>query len=140
MNSILQSGDFADITIKCGHTEIKAHSVIISARSDFFRAACQGPWKVPYNSCLGPSHIILIVVQEAFTRVIELPEDDSKVCNTLLQFMYTGDYVVDKETEASCVEACHFHSEIFLAAKKYNIKFLPEVAECRLKLKVLQSV
>jgi len=62
-----------------------------------------------------------------------MPEDDSKVMTALLKFMYTGNYDLDKKIEDNCVEACRGHSEICFAAKKYNIKFLPELAECRLK-------
>ena len=58
----------------------------------------------------------------------------------MLQFMYTGNYDLDKETDESCAEACNVHSALCLMAKKYNIKFLPELAECRLKQRVLRSI
>jgi len=40
-DSILISGNFADITIKCDGYEFNVHSTILSARSDFFSAACR---------------------------------------------------------------------------------------------------
>jgi len=58
----------------------------------------------------------------------------------MLQFMYTGNYDLDKETDDNRVEACHVHSGICLAAKKYNIKFLSELAECRLKQRAYKAL
>jgi hypothetical protein len=48
---MLKSECGADVTIKCGSTELKAHSAILSARSDFFRAALDGRWKVRFYTC-----------------------------------------------------------------------------------------
>jgi len=54
--------------------------------------------------------------------------------------MYTGDYELDEDTAADCIGACRWHGEIGSAAKKYNIKFLPELAECKFKQTAWNSV
>jgi len=72
--------------------------------------------------------------------VIELPEDDINVVSALVQFMYNGDYTINKDIAVNCVEACRLHGDICLAARKYNIKDLPELAELRLTQRAWAAV
>lgn len=46
--SFLESGHFADFTIKCKNYEWKVHKIIISAQCGFFRKMCKSSFKVSH--------------------------------------------------------------------------------------------
>ncbi|KAF7504601.1 hypothetical protein GJ744_002028 [Endocarpon pusillum] len=80
--SFLESGHFADFTIKCKGHGWKVHKVIISAECGFFRRMCMSNFK------------------EAVEGAVDFPEDDPKLIARLILFLYTEYYPVWKPGQA----------------------------------------
>ncbi|CCX09660.1 Similar to Speckle-type POZ protein-like A; acc. no. Q5BL35 [Pyronema omphalodes CBS 100304] len=78
LKKILQSGDFSDLDIVVGHEQkvIKAHKAILAARSDWFRSALRPAFR------------------EAREGRINMLDDDPKIFEALLEFLYTGEYPI----------------------------------------------
>lgn len=91
---LFRSGEYFDITVKCGSREWQAHQVIICGRSKFFAAACDGPFKVSYIIVAEYSRTRQLTcnIQESITKVVELKEDDPDILEKALLYMYTLDY------------------------------------------------
>lgn len=48
--SLLESGQYSDFTIACGNVKFQVHRMIICSESDMFTAACNGNFKVKFDS------------------------------------------------------------------------------------------
>ncbi|ERF68885.1 hypothetical protein EPUS_04537 [Endocarpon pusillum Z07020] len=80
--NFLESGHFADFTIKCKGHEWKVHKVIISADCGFFRRMYMSNFK------------------EVGEGAVDFPEDDPKLIARLIFFLYTEYYPVWKPGQA----------------------------------------
>ncbi|KAF2666738.1 POZ domain-containing protein [Microthyrium microscopicum] len=69
--SYLESRDFADFKIVCEGRVWNVHRVIISARSDYFRAVCTAKFK------------------EAKNKLINIKDENPEMIDKLLAFIYT---------------------------------------------------
>ena len=63
---------FADVTIKCGYTEFKAHKAILASQSPVFRRMLESDMK------------------EQRTNVVEISDVDQAVISDMLAYIYTG--------------------------------------------------
>lgn len=52
LQSMLRSGELADLIITCKGRTFNVHRMILSAQSGFFRGACTGNFKVPNTAIL----------------------------------------------------------------------------------------
>ncbi len=101
--------DMADVTLICESRTFPCHKVILSTRSDVFKAMFS------HNE-----------TKEGQTNRVEIEDTDAATLEQLIKFMYT-----DKVDEASLAELA---SSLLRAADKYNIpklKFLCEEAICK---------
>lgn len=46
LSTLLESGKYSDLTLKCGSRNWKAHKSVLCIQSDFFAKACDGGFKV----------------------------------------------------------------------------------------------
>ncbi|KEY72838.1 hypothetical protein S7711_04422 [Stachybotrys chartarum IBT 7711] len=75
LKTLLLDDRYADMTIRCGNVELKAHRAIVCTQSSFFAKAMDGPFR------------------ESIAGVVELPEDYPEIVVCLLQFLYAGNYI-----------------------------------------------
>ena len=71
---MFKSGEFSDLTIRCGHDEYHLHRAIVCPKSDFLAAMCKGNFA------------------EGQSGIINLPDDDPAIFAHVVNFMYTEDY------------------------------------------------
>jgi hypothetical protein len=45
-NRFLETGEFSDLIIVCGNDRYRVHRLILGGRSNFFKVACNGNFKV----------------------------------------------------------------------------------------------
>jgi hypothetical protein len=79
---------------------------------------------------------LLIGLQEAQTRVIDLPEEKHETIRIMLEWIYIADYDVVKASRPAVMplhETIELHLAVAVAAEKYNIKGLRLLAVKRLK-------
>ncbi|KAF2666733.1 POZ domain-containing protein [Microthyrium microscopicum] len=69
----LQSGEFSDVTIICRDHTWKAHRMVLSAQSLWFKKACSGHFK------------------EAKERIITIEDDKPELIRSMIKFIYTGE-------------------------------------------------
>ncbi|KAL8917159.1 MAG: hypothetical protein Q9208_008128 [Pyrenodesmia sp. 3 TL-2023] len=74
MSSLLHSGQYSDLTIKCGDETFAVHRNILLPASKVFAAACTSGFK------------------EAQEGVIDLSVDDLDTVKRVLSYLYTADY------------------------------------------------
>ncbi|EUC29999.1 hypothetical protein COCCADRAFT_39729 [Bipolaris zeicola 26-R-13] len=75
----LDSGEYSDLTIKCGNDVHKVHKMILCTQSDFFAGAVRFPGK------------------ESEQSNIDLPEDEPAIIKLIMGYFYTGDYKCDPQ-------------------------------------------
>ncbi|KAJ4255873.1 BTB/POZ domain-containing protein 19 [Fusarium falciforme] len=76
LRKFLYSGEFSDLTIRCGDREFKTHRAIVCPQSPFFKAAVGGNF------------------EEGGSGIVDLPDDDPVLVQYLIVFLYTGAYWV----------------------------------------------
>ncbi|KIW06027.1 uncharacterized protein PV09_03206 [Verruconis gallopava] len=86
VENAFQSGVFSDLTIQCHGHVFKVHKLVVCGQSEWFAKAVKQDG-----------------FQEGQTNVINLPFDDPLVVKALLQYLYTFDYTVPEDLEASIV-------------------------------------
>ncbi|CAF9909829.1 hypothetical protein IMSHALPRED_008480 [Imshaugia aleurites] len=84
VSGILESSKYSDLTVRCGADEFKLHRAIVCPRSEFFAAACDGPF------------------QEVETSTIVLKEDDPPTARRMFTYLYTLAY--DDEGDAASAQ------------------------------------
>ncbi|KAF5604639.1 hypothetical protein FPANT_1428 [Fusarium pseudoanthophilum] len=104
---LLQARDkheFTDFAFVCGDTRFQAHKVIVCIQSKVFHAACTGPFK------------------ESYTNEIDLSEFSVDHVKWLVDFLYTGAYIVPEDSDLDD------HIYMFAMGDMYNIEPLAEYA------------
>ncbi|KAI6463660.1 hypothetical protein MCOR15_004052 [Pyricularia oryzae] len=97
LQSMLRSGELADLIITCKGRTFNVHRMILSAQSGFFRGACTGNFK------------------EAFTGRIDLPEDDPDILEILIEYIYRGQ--LPRDLVACAVSDLRHNSEFHSLAR-----------------------
>ncbi|KAL8656188.1 MAG: hypothetical protein Q9210_000415 [Variospora velana] len=80
--SLLESGQYSDLTIKVGEQQFHVHRMMVCPQSKFFEAACNGKFR------------------EAQDGIINLSADDEGAVKRVLKYLYTADYD-DKDPAAA---------------------------------------
>ncbi|KAI4153852.1 MAG: hypothetical protein LQ341_000467 [Variospora aurantia] len=83
--SLLESGQYSDLTIKVGEEQFHVHRMMICPESKFFEAACNGKFR------------------EAQDGIIDLSADDKGAVKRVLKYLYTANY--DDEDPAAAIMA-----------------------------------
>lgn len=105
MSVLLESGDGADVTLMCGRESIKAHSIILCARSPVFRAQLKGNLACSLDAVPVPEEI------------------DAPTLRHTLAYIYT-----DECNLTSAEQAQH----LLNAADHYNLLYLFSMCEHKL--------
>ncbi|KAI8689635.1 BTB domain-containing protein [Fusarium sp. Ph1] len=87
LHSLLSSGDFSDMTIRCRGREFKTHRAIVCSQSSFFKTALSSNFK------------------EGASGIVDLPDDDPEIVQFFLEFLYTGTYSVDDSNQDTVLDA-----------------------------------
>ncbi|KAJ4327195.1 BTB/POZ domain-containing protein 19 [Fusarium piperis] len=80
LHSLLYSGDFSDMTIKCRGREFKTHRAIVCSQSPFFKKALGSNFK------------------EGASGIVDLADDDPEIVQCFLEFLYTGSYIPNEHS------------------------------------------
>lgn len=97
-HSCFTSGEYTDLTIKCGADIHRVHKIIVCKQVSFFTIALRFSGKVCIVDSRGLERTRSDDKQEAQTDVIDLPEDEPNVIASLIQYLYTGKYQDDFST------------------------------------------
>jgi len=103
LNDAFNSGDFSDVTLMCGERNFPCHKIILSARSDVFKAMF--------------SHEN---TKEGQTNQVEITDTDPDTLEQLLKYIYSDKLDCDMPNLAS---------SLMRAADKYNIPRLKSLCE-----------
>ena len=74
---MLTNANHADVTIICNDGSVRAHKNVLTARSEYF------------------NRMLSSTMKEGLTGVIEVKDMEMGVCQTLLEYIYSGE--VDQE-------------------------------------------
>ncbi|KAK7511760.1 BTB/POZ domain-containing protein [Phyllosticta citriasiana] len=94
LGEYLQTGEFSDITIVCGDLKIKAHKLVLSCESDYFKAMLSTK-----NG-----------FKESAEPILNLEEEDPTILQAVINFIYTKTYQGPRDD-----------NELILAAKAFNV-------------------
>ena len=103
--SLFEDKLFADVTIKCGDAEFKAHKAILASQSPVFKKMLESDMK------------------EQRTNVIEISDVDQAVISDMLAYIYTG----------SAPNLDTLVKELLNVADKYELSQLLAICEYNLK-------
>ncbi|KAL1845947.1 hypothetical protein VTK73DRAFT_389 [Phialemonium thermophilum] len=100
--SLYEDKTYSDLTITNGGQEYHVHRAIVCPRSSFFRAACNGSFKVSRCKRAEPkvwmgfmppfTQLTTSGQQEARTGVIDLPDDNPAAVEVMVHYFYHLDY------------------------------------------------
>ncbi|RPA74484.1 hypothetical protein BJ508DRAFT_191841, partial [Ascobolus immersus RN42] len=114
---LLKTGQYSDLTIRCGDQEFRVHKAVVCPQSSFFAACTDGGFK------------------ESIEGVINLEEDDPDTVSRMVTFMYTNTYFdldpsIDPSDD-SAVKAAQLlaHILVYSLADKYAISNLKSHAQ-----------
>ncbi|KAH7275007.1 BTB/POZ protein [Fusarium solani] len=88
LHSLLSSGDFSDMTIRCRGREFKTHRAIMCSQSSFFKTALSSNFKAGGR-----------------LRNRRSSDDDPEIVQSFLEFLYTGTYSVDDSNQDTVLDA-----------------------------------
>nr|POF18015.1 hypothetical protein CFP56_13426 [Quercus suber] len=101
---LLTTGKHSDFEIKCDDCVWAVHKVVISSHSPVFAKMCDAHFMVPS--------------QEGGSNKVTLAEDDPRVVNAMIAFMYTAKYVASNEDTLSGLV---FDVRMAILADKYDV-------------------
>ncbi|UPK97371.1 hypothetical protein LCI18_008306 [Fusarium solani-melongenae] len=87
LHSLLSSGDYSDMTIRCRGREFNTHRAVVCSQSPFFKTALSSNFK------------------EGASGTVDLPDDDPEIVHYFLEFLYIGTYSIDNSKYDMTVEA-----------------------------------
>ncbi|KAK4561234.1 hypothetical protein LTR86_004551 [Recurvomyces mirabilis] len=127
--SILETGAYSDLVIKCGSYEVKVHKAIICSRSEVFATmVSKDVWKEGREGVL-----LLKASTDADVDPMDVSIDDPDAVKHMVEFLYTHDYETtskDYETisvyrsEARVDRETVMHAKIYALGGKYAIPSL----------------
>jgi hypothetical protein len=121
VDSVYEDTTFCDLTIRCQNRSLRVHRVVICSQCSFFQRACTNGFRM---SSASPFRSLpkLTRSQESHTGVIELPEDEPKIFEHIIEFSYLGSY-----GESRFVGLLE-HAQVFSFATKYDHPTLAQEA------------
>ncbi|KAK7536821.1 uncharacterized protein J3D65DRAFT_658328 [Phyllosticta citribraziliensis] len=122
-SSVLESGEYSDLEIRCSDDKYKVHKAIVCSQSEFFRLAIKPEtgFKVGYiptTAKLNKSNNDS--AQEATSNVITLHETDPAVVRAVIQYLYSGSYESAVDIEGA-FEVLMRHAHTYAAGEMYQI-------------------
>lgn len=100
--NLLRTGQFSDLTIKCGNYNFRVHKNILCTQSPYFMSACTGGFKVRgFLRLLQASKrssldingtVMLTMAQESFDNTLNFDEEDPSTVWRMLSYLYTETY------------------------------------------------
>ncbi|KAK8230853.1 BTB/POZ protein, partial [Phyllosticta capitalensis] len=108
VQSLLESGEYSDLEIRCKDDTHKVHKAIVCPQSEFFRRALKPGTK------------------ESQSGVIELHEADPAVVKAMVQFLYRRDYDAPELDDDN--NPAIFHANTYAAAEMYQVHGLKDRA------------
>ncbi|KAL1630429.1 hypothetical protein SLS56_004957 [Neofusicoccum ribis] len=122
--SLLETGQLSDIVIKFGEDrELKAHKVILAAKSGWFHRAFNSSFQVYAAKPIGSYYVSLTVLQEASATSIQLSGDDPDALEFVLQFLYHENLEL-RPHDSTEKEATLFLLTLYEISNKYDIPSL----------------
>jgi len=106
LGKLFNDKELSDVEVECGGEVFNCHQLILSTRSDVFRAMFQADMK------------------ENRTKKVTIKDVNPDVLKEMLQFIYTGDTNENVLKEKS--------GELLAAAEKYQLNCLKEICENQL--------
>merc|ERR1740128_1295403 len=106
LGKLFNDRELSDVDVECGGEVFNCHQLILSTRSDVFRAMFQSNMK------------------ENRTKKVTIKDVDPDVLKEMLKFIYTGvtnEHVLKEKS-----------GELLAAAEKYQIDCLKEICEVQL--------
>ena len=132
---MLQSAQFADLTLACrGHTW-KLHKFVVAARSGFFRAALCGGFAEAQNSTIDlpedESEIIARLLLHIYIRTYpDLPCEDLRLQSSTFRQAPDNDAEDQNDEMIKLFRPLHLAADLYAAAVKYGVHSLQGQA-CR---------
>ncbi|RHZ65100.1 hypothetical protein Glove_319g122 [Diversispora epigaea] len=109
-NTLLEYAEDYDVIIKVGKRnsskQFQAHSIILRARSEYFRAALSNKW----------------AKKEGTKYIFEKPNVSPIVFGVILRYIYSGDIVLDKLSGGDIVELLVAIDELILEELMYPLQ------------------
>ncbi|KAK4107255.1 hypothetical protein N656DRAFT_785464 [Canariomyces notabilis] len=138
LKGLYSSGEYSDLVISCGGKKYHVHRAIVCTQSKFLAAACR------------------IGLKEAQEGKIDLPDDDPRLVQIMVHYLYHFDYDVKPqyegmgfdgsvtnrdETDANepMRDVVVTHAKVYALAEKYLIRGLKAVALRRFKASAAHS-
>ncbi|TGZ39145.1 hypothetical protein CRM22_011262 [Opisthorchis felineus] len=87
LNELRQTGQFCDVTLKAGSKTIFAHRVVLASSSHYFNAMFSHP------------------VLESYSECVTIQDVDEAALVHIVEFIYTGDLLVNEETVETLLPA-----------------------------------
>ncbi|KAI7265124.1 hypothetical protein KC345_g8569 [Hortaea werneckii] len=135
LRKLLETGEYSDLTIKCGDRTFKVHKIIICARSEYFAAACKpGAFK---EGVTGTIELQSSSEPDALKDDSSL--DDPKAVKLMIDFLYLDDYATistyflgsppeNSKNRLSCTtdgdSGAIMHAKVYALGGKYQIPSL----------------
>ncbi|KAK5674687.1 hypothetical protein LTS10_012688 [Elasticomyces elasticus] len=116
VGDIFKTGQYSDLTIKCGERVWHVHKVIVCPQSPFFARACDGGFKEAEDN----------------TVALKKAEDDPSVVQAMLSYLYTTEYS-DEEQDQDMIPAIILNIHLHVIADKYEIPGLEKLAASKFK-------
>lgn len=140
---LFQSGDFADLVVKCQDREWKVHRAIVCQHSRYFERMCKSGFRVR-SSRYQDERYTDWASSESITGVIDLQEEEPEMVERMLIYLYVLDYNTapatslqpdtvfqvdrnDKELKAQLIT----HVAMYAMADRYDIPSLSVAAKAK---------
>ncbi|KAE8446182.1 hypothetical protein EG329_012407 [Mollisiaceae sp. DMI_Dod_QoI] len=113
---LVETGLYSDFTVNCQGRVWKLHRIIVLPQSKVLAARIDGNFK------------------EGITREINLPDDDPKIFDRLIQFLSKETFDDEASTnEVSEDSHLTIYTKVYVLAEKYDIPSLKELATSKFK-------